>query len=239
MGSPPCHRLLWGGKRESVNKEVTSKASWPRGTPGDISRARHAVTLFLHLRWELGAGSWGLSLPSWAGRLLRVLSPSVLASPPPPSPCADCPCPSATSPLCPCPHRGHPHHAGALQPARPRSKAQHHSSRIPSHPNSPPALHLFFFQGCSRPWRGFGRAPHPPPSPLSSLLIFPQPPFPPRCRRKATPSLSPSDRWSGPAAPSPPLSGLVFLKCPCISPQRLLGSAFPSSEGKGKSPAAG
>lgn len=163
VGSPP-----WGGKRESVNKEVTSKASWPRGTPGDIIRARHAVTLFLHLRWELGAGGWGLSLLSWAGRLLRVLSPSMLASPPHPSPCADCPCPTATSPPCPCPHQGHPHHAGALQPARPRSKARHRSSRIPSQPNSPPAPHCFYFSK-DAPGRGGDSAGLP--TPLHPLYL--------------------------------------------------------------------
>lgn len=184
MGSPPCHRLLWGGKRESVNKEVTSKASWPRGTPGDISRAWHAVTLFLHLRWELGAGGWGLSLLSWAGRLLRVLSPSVLASPPPPSPCADCPCPSATSPLCPCPHRGHPLHAGALQPARPRSKARHRSSRIPSQPNSPPAPHCFYFSK-DAPGRGGDSAGLPTPS-IPSI-------FPPHLSAAAFPPALPQE----------------------------------------------
>lgn len=98
--------------------------------------------------------------------------------------------------------------AASQAPAASHGLASQGAQRTQIHPQLPSVP--FFFRGCSRPWQGFGRAPHPPPSPLSSLLIFPQPPFPPRCRRKATPSLSPSDRWSGPAAPSPPLR-------PCFS----------------------
>lgn len=73
-------------------------------------------------------------------------------------------------------------------------------------------------------------APHPP---VPAVPLYLPSSSSPGTLRKATPSLSSSDGWSGPAAPHPQLRLCYFLECPCISPQRLLNQTFPSWKGKG------
>lgn len=89
--------------------------------------------------------------------------------------------------------------------------------RGPQTPHSHPSFPSHPSQGCS-------------PSPRALYLPSSSSPG---ARRKATPSLSSSDGWSGPAAPHPQLRPCYFLERPCICPQRLFKQTFPSWKGKG------